>query len=311
LKSLSELGSRKIQKLLGRTFILTQISFADWSGMFNFKSGYVVGLLFFLFIHKLHASETSIHLKCLWASYQNFKISADNRDVLFPNNVSLPYESRQPVGQPIDPHNLTSIDQMFILPYPVGFVHGPNGSLTYPIADKKDELEAGRYGLLYLNLYGLNAAAVQKDLVSVRWVDGGVISFNRRYGAADALKNVVTQLKLLIATNPTYKKYLYQPLGGTFEWRYIAHEKNLSMHSFGIAIDINTTYSNYWLWETGADGVLHYKNRIPPIIAEIFEKNGFVWGGKWYHYDTMHFEYRPELLMNPADCERIFSKYRD
>ena len=29
---------------------------------------------------------------------------------------------------------------------------------------------------------------------------------------------------------------------------------------------------------------------------EIFERHGFIWGGKWYHYDTMHFEYRPELL---------------
>ncbi|MBP9613702.1 MAG: M15 family metallopeptidase, partial [Sulfurospirillum sp.] len=26
------------------------------------------------------------------------------------------------------------------------------------------------------------------------------------------------------------------------------------------------------------------------------EKYGFVWGGRWYHYDTMHFEYRPELF---------------
>lgn len=26
------------------------------------------------------------------------------------------------------------------------------------------------------------------------------------------------------------------------------------------------------------------------------EKHGFIWGGCWYHYDTMHFEYRPELL---------------
>ena len=31
-------------------------------------------------------------------------------------------------------------------------------------------------------------------------------------------------------------------------------------------------------------------------IARIFERHGFIWGGKWYHYDTMHFEYRPELL---------------
>jgi hypothetical protein len=26
------------------------------------------------------------------------------------------------------------------------------------------------------------------------------------------------------------------------------------------------------------------------------ERRSFVWGGRWYHYDTMHFEYRPELV---------------
>ncbi len=31
-------------------------------------------------------------------------------------------------------------------------------------------------------------------------------------------------------------------------------------------------------------------------IVRIFEKHGFIWGGRWYHYDTMHFEYRPELV---------------
>jgi len=41
---------------------------------------------------------------------------------------------------------------------------------------------------------------------------------------------------------------------------------------------------------------LSYKNKIPQGIIDIFEKHGFIWGGKWYHYDTMHFEYRPELL---------------
>jgi hypothetical protein len=28
----------------------------------------------------------------------------------------------------------------------------------------------------------------------------------------------------------------------------------------------------------------------------VFERHGFIWGGRWAHYDTMHFEYRPELL---------------
>jgi hypothetical protein len=41
--------------------------------------------------------------------------------------------------------------------------------------------------------------------------------------------------------------------------------------------------------------VLH-RNRIPFEVVEPFEAEGFIWGGKWYHYDTMHFEYRPELF---------------
>jgi hypothetical protein len=41
-----------------------------------------------------------------------------------------------------------------------------------------------------------------------------------------------------------------------------------------------------------------YKNQIPLEIVKIFEKYGFIWGGRWYHYDTMHFEYRPELLLD-------------
>jgi hypothetical protein len=39
-----------------------------------------------------------------------------------------------------------------------------------------------------------------------------------------------------------------------------------------------------------------FVNRIPLEIVAIFERHGFIWGGKWSHYDTMHFEYRPELL---------------
>ncbi|MGW8266533.1 MAG: M15 family metallopeptidase, partial [Longimicrobiales bacterium] len=34
----------------------------------------------------------------------------------------------------------------------------------------------------------------------------------------------------------------------------------------------------------------------PPAVVEAFERHGFVWGGKWAHFDTMHFEYRPEIL---------------
>ena len=50
--------------------------------------------------------------------------------------------------------------------------------------------------------------------------------------------------------------------------------------------------SNYWEW----DSPMQWKNQIPQAIVDAFESEGFAWGGRWYHYDTMHFEYRPELL---------------
>ena len=74
----------------------------------------------------------------------------------------------------------------------------------------------------------------------------------------------------------------------------------LSAHSYGIAIDINVKYSNFWLWsnpgKSEKDQIV-YKNRIPREIVEIFERHGFISGTRWYHYDTMHFEFRPELLV--------------
>jgi hypothetical protein len=34
----------------------------------------------------------------------------------------------------------------------------------------------------------------------------------------------------------------------------------------------------------------------PSEIIEAIERHGFIWGGKWWHFDTMHFEYRPEII---------------
>jgi hypothetical protein len=64
------------------------------------------------------------------------------------------------------------------------------------------------------------------------------------------------------------------------------------MHGYGAAIDINVALSDYWLWERGAGP----RHQTPAEIVAAFERHGFIWGGKWSHYDTMHFEYRPELL---------------
>jgi hypothetical protein len=112
-----------------------------------------------------------------------------------------------------------------------------------------------------------------------------------RFGADKKLEAVIAELEKLAGE---YRQYLMPP-GGTFNYRHIAGTARLSPHSYGIAVDIAVAPSHYWQWEAG--GAALYKNSIPYTIVEIFEKHGFIWGGKWYHFDTMHFEYRPELLL--------------
>ena len=109
-------------------------------------------------------------------------------------------------------------------------------------------------------------------------------------GVAARLAEISEELDALPAS---IKRYAYPP-AGTYNCRTVADTGEPSMHSWGAAIDLNAAYTDYWLWRPGTPA-----NIVPAEIIEIFERHGFIWGGKWWHYDTMHFEYRPELLNPP------------
>jgi hypothetical protein len=91
------------------------------------------------------------------------------------------------------------------------------------------------------------------------------------------------------------RRALYPP-GGTYACRPVADTGQRSMHAWGAAIDINPAVADYWLWRRSGRSIPAYANRVPPDVVSVFERHGFIWGGRWAHYDTMHFEYRPELL---------------
>lgn len=148
-----------------------------------------------------------------------------------------------------------------------------------------------RNDALFRALYGATKQAAAANLVSVDWF-GSKLPFARAGGADAALRAVVKDLR----ADRALKTYLV-PSAGTFNWRVVAGTKRLSAHSFGAAIDLNTKFADYWLWSGGKAGnVPTYRNKFPKEIVDVFERHGFIWGGKWYHYDTMHFEYRPELI---------------
>lgn len=157
--------------------------------------------------------------------------------------------------------------------------------------DYLEDVGRTRSEQLFKKLYGSSSQAVQSQLVSVPWF-GSNVKFSSSNGAAEQLKKVYKEL----SEHPELKKYLKS--SGTFYWRNVRGANRLSAHSYGIAIDIGVDSSDYWLWKNPKakeTTKITYHNRIPLEIVEIFEKYGFVWGGRWYHFDTMHFEYRPEL----------------
>lgn len=157
-----------------------------------------------------------------------------------------------------------------------------------------------RFEPFFKKMYGATESEVKANLETIYWLPSSSnkpLLVTRINGVSQKLQAISNELDSLVQ-QPDHKyllKYLKDP-GGTFNWRNIDDTNRLSTHGFGIAIDINTTYSNYWKWS--ADGGVKYQNQIPMEIVKIFEKYGFIWGGKWYHYDTMHFEYRPELLVD-------------
>lgn len=165
----------------------------------------------------------------------------------------------------------------------------PKGPPTTPPQD-----DPGRFRNLafFDKMYGdCTKGEVEKKLVKVPWLPKagrGSVRITTVNGIADKLRAISTALDGLL---PELKKYAV-PSVGTFNCRTVKDTGNRSAHAWGAAIDVNTKFADYWLW-AGKGG---YRNRIPFDIVEIFERHGFIWGGKWKYFDTMHFEYRPELL---------------
>lgn len=115
------------------------------------------------------------------------------------------------------------------------------------------------------------------------------------HGMAEAFQKVTEGLERL-AQDPLLREYIF-PLGGQ-HWRVISGTERLSPHSYGIAVDLNPRRGPYWRWSRLRP---HPAQAVyPEAIVELFEANGFIWGGKWHHYDLMHFEYRPELVCKAA-----------
>jgi hypothetical protein len=231
----------------------------------------------------------------LVAAYPEFLSGVEDGRLVWKDGTRMPIDAGRGATSPKDLLEHPDLKDMFAWPYPTG------AEATAP----GFEVDPGRvrFQPLFDKMYGDCAKGeTSGKLVEIVWLPRKAkqrLKVTRVNGVAGRLEAVSRELDALPAT---FDAYLF-PSAGTYNCRPIAGTKRASVHGAGIAIDIALKHAHYWRWtKPDANGRYRFRNSIPSEIVEIFEKHGFIWGGRWYHYDTMHFEYRPELLPNVTGC---------
>ncbi len=259
-------------------------------------------LLISLFLSLLHFTAHANNLLRLQKAYPEHIQTVAEDYIIWTDGTMMPARDDAPnktQQEKLDsPSLLDQVDQVL---YSLGI---PANTDTYAPNGDPGRI---RYEPFFRKMYGDTQEEVESKLVTIYWMP---LIFGSSYPLSVTTVNEVdkkliqisNELEALVLRHPEYVRFLEYP-GETFKWRFIANTTRLSNHSFGMTIDINSDASDYWQRELeGAgqpiseDAPLIYRNSIPWEIVPIFEKYGFIWGGKWHHYDSMHFEYRPELL---------------
>jgi peptidoglycan LD-endopeptidase CwlK len=164
-----------------------------------------------------------------------------------------------------------------------------------------------RYNEFFTKMYGSSQDEVKDNLVEFIWMPE---TYNTRIKATK-INGIAGKLEAIGKEFDSFpddvKEFLYiADPSDVFIWRRIAGTDRMSIHSFAAAFDINYKRANYWRWDQDKGLDYHeYRNDVPLEIVKVFEKYGFIWGGAWHKYDTMHFEYRPELLVDKKKRKKM------
>jgi len=231
-----------------------------------------------------HAAE----IMAVLAAYPDLSFDADRQQFSTKSGVILPLGEVRDVG-PLKRLASATIAEQFVYRYP----------LEFDLEQRKSAFQDPgrlRNDAFFRAIYFAGKKEARKSLARVDFNDG----FRARFMVTQK-RNVACQLDAVFADlsrmEPDFSKF-FRKAGGSFNWRTISGTTRLSAHSFGIAVDLNTELGQYWKWSGAQVGnVGEYRNKFPEALVMTFERYGFIWGGKWHHYDGMHFEFRPEIIL--------------
>jgi len=107
----------------------------------------------------------------------------------------------------------------------------------------------------------------------------GIVGLSRGYFYANAyIKEVLEAVFQEIVDAGLVDKL--KTFDGCICHRYIRGGRRLSVHSWGMAVDFNAF-----------ENMMGKRPKMDRKIVKIFEKYGFIWGGRWRRPDGMHFQY--------------------
>ena len=218
-------------------------------------------------------------------AYVDVHVSTDHVEMPDGTQVALGQDTNR--APKIRMQDATVLEQFHDV-YPLGF------DLNARAAAWHDPGRA-RSDAFFRGLYGDRSSVVRGRLERVKGPQHSRFLMNNQQNISCQMQAALEALTLLRSDEVA----AFSNVGGSFNWRVIAGTQRLSAHSFGIAFDLNANLGGYWRWSGETEGqVGSYANKIPQRVVETFERFGFIWGGKWHHYDGMHFEYRPELILH-------------
>lgn len=97
---------------------------------------------------------------------------------------------------------------------------------------------------------------------------------NKLYCNQLIVKPLEAAFRAMIKKNLTFKTW-----DGCFNIRKKRGLSSMSLHSWGLAIDVDAAWNG-----------LGKKATLNPEIVKCFKENGFDWGGDWQRTDGMHFQ---------------------
>lgn len=172
------------------------------------------------------------------------------------------------------------------------------------LMDKSFDPGRARHYDILNEVYGSSQKSIESNLTSLKYGYTNY-QFNSKNNANIALESALKEVMPLAKTRSDIGNIIY-PASGTYNYRVISGTGRLSPHSYGIAIDLKSDPRDYWKWSTTEQGAKRL-TEYPKDLVAAFENNNFVWGGKWGHFDILHFEYRPEIILKA----RYFSNWLD